>query len=565
MSLFGSIQLANNAIRAQQVGLQVVGQNIANANTPGYLREEVVFVPAAAQRLGNLTLGLGVEVDSIRQKVDKFLQERLRGAGSDRAGADAKTKVLSQLEGLLSELGDTDISSSLNEFFNSVQEVLNQPESVSVRNLASLKGQTLSGLINRTYSRANSIRSDVNQQVIGAKEDINRLIEEIRTLNVQIVRTEGGSVSKSDAVGLRDQREVALSNLSELISIQVQEQDSGAVNVYSGGDYLVFEGLSRSVEIAERTDHGLTIGDLRIADTDSPLDLSSGKVGGLVAARDEILTNFTDQLDGFAKSLAYEFNRIFSSGQGLTGYTSLTSERPVDDVDEPLDAAGLPFTPEHGSFQVLVYNVNTKLTETHDVAIDLDGLDDDTSLNSLATALDAIDGISAQITADRRLKIDRESSEQQFAFRNDSSGVLAALGLNVFFSGSAAGDLGVSQPIKDDPSKFAASRDGIGHDTLNGVDLAGFLNRPLDSAGGDTLEVLYDKLTGSVTQNASVSRAVADGYSVFEESLRGEQLAISGVSIDEEAVRLISYQRAFQASAKYIATINELLGILVSI
>ncbi len=87
MSLFSSIQLANNALRAMQIGLQVTGQNIANANTPGYIREEVVFSPARTQRIGNLLLGLGVEVEGVIQKIDRFLENRLRLAGSDRAGS----------------------------------------------------------------------------------------------------------------------------------------------------------------------------------------------------------------------------------------------------------------------------------------------------------------------------------------------------------------------------------------------------------------------------------------------------------------------------------------------
>src|SRR3972149_1911496 len=88
MSLFGSIQMASNALRANDIALQVVGQNIANANTPGYIREEVLLKPAATQKMGGLILGLGVEVEAVVQKVDKFLEERLRGAVSDQARAD---------------------------------------------------------------------------------------------------------------------------------------------------------------------------------------------------------------------------------------------------------------------------------------------------------------------------------------------------------------------------------------------------------------------------------------------------------------------------------------------
>src|SRR5688572_2795510 len=143
MSLFSSIGMANNTLRAQQIGLQVAGQNIANANTPGYIREEVVFKAAPTQRYGKLLLGLGVEVQSIVQKSDEFLNQRLREAISEQTGAEVTENTYTQLETLFGELSDTDLSTSLNNFFNSISEILNQPESDAARNLAVLKGKTL--------------------------------------------------------------------------------------------------------------------------------------------------------------------------------------------------------------------------------------------------------------------------------------------------------------------------------------------------------------------------------------------------------------------------------------
>src|SRR5207249_3945504 len=116
------------------VGLQVVGQNIANSNTPGYIREDVVLAPTTTQRLGNLLLGTGVQVKAVVQKIDEFLEERLRGSDSDLASAQTQKDAYTQLESLLGELGDSDLSTSLDKFFSSISEVLNQPESVSVRN-----------------------------------------------------------------------------------------------------------------------------------------------------------------------------------------------------------------------------------------------------------------------------------------------------------------------------------------------------------------------------------------------------------------------------------------------
>jgi len=565
MSLLSSIQVANNTLRAQQIGLQVVGQNIANANTPGYIREEVNFSPAPTQKIGDLLLGLGVDVTGVTQKIDKFLEERLRNATADRSNSEVKEKVYFQLEGLIGELSDTDISTSLNNFFGSINEVLNQPESVAVRNLAVLKGQTLSSDISRLSDRTTALRLDLNERIKGSVVDINRLIQEVRDLNQRITETEGGNTSSSDAVGLRDQRGVAISKLSELISIRVVEQPNGTVNIHSGGDFLLFEGTARQVESTTTIDRGISIAQLSISETGSPLDLSSGKVGGYLTARDEILGSFQDQLDNFTSTLVFEFNRAYSSGQGLSGYQSLQSEFAVDDANAALDATGLNFTPENGSFQVQVFNRQTGLTETSDVIVDLDGLDSDTSLTDLTSTLNAIDGISASITPANRLKITSDTPDQDFAFSNDTSGVLAALGLNTFFKGTVAGDVGVSDVLAADPGKFAASGNGVGPDTTNELGLANFLDHPLSSADGATLTDLYDRLSGEVTQNASVSSAVADGFRVFEQTLLGDHLAISGVSIDEEAVRMIGFQRVFQASARYISALSDLLDLLVNL
>jgi flagellar hook-associated protein 1 FlgK len=105
----------------------------------------------------------------------------------------------------------------------------------------------------------------------------------------------------------------------------------------------------------------------------------------------------------------------------------------------------------------------------------------------------------------------------------------------------------------------------VGADTDIAVELASLLATPLDSQGGNSLADLYDRMTADTIQGASVSRAVAEGFRVFQRTLEGQQLGISGVSIDEEAVNMITYQRAFQASARFISTISELLEVLVNL
>ncbi len=566
MSLFGTLQLASNSLQAQQIGLQVVGQNIANANTPGYSREEVLLTPAPTQQLGQITLGMGVQVQGVVQKVDEFLNERLRSANSDVANSKAQQQTYSDLEGIVGALQKTSLDGSMNDFFSSISNILNQPENVSTRNLAVLKGQALTGAVNNLYTRVSQERDDINKQVVSMTSQINSLTTQIAQLNTQITTTEGGDPSHSQAVGLRDQRNQALTQLSNLVGITVQEQPSGADNVYVGGDYLVFEGTSQPVETTYKTDRGLSIAGIDIVSTNSALDTQTGQLAGLINSRDTILGGYEDQLDSFAGTLINEFNKVFSSGQGLNGYTTATSTYPVTSTTAPLDAAGLKFTPVNGSFQVQLLNKQTGLTTTTNVTVDLNGLDkNETSLTSLVGQLNSINGLSASISASGNVTINTTSPDLQFSFANDTSGTLAALGLNTFFTGSTAQDMGVNQALVNDPSKFAASTTGIGAGTDNAVAMSNFINQPLASASGSTIGQINDQIVGDVTQGSAVAQSVADGYNTFQQTLSGQQLAISGVSIDEEATNMITLQRLYQASAKVISTINDLLDTLMKL
>lgn len=565
MSLLSSIRLANNTLQAAQIGLQVVGQNIANANTPSYIREEVVLVPAGTQRLGDIVLGMGVRVDGVVQIVDRFLEERLRVAISDRASSEAQEKSYQQIEAILNELSDNDISSSMNRFFSSIHEVANQPESRSVRNLAVLNGEILANDIVRMAKRTLQFRLDLDEEVTNIANDIDRLLEEIRQLNIRIAQTEGGGTSRSDAVGLRDARQSALASLAELIDIRVEEQLSGGVAVYAGSTFLVIEGVRRSVDVVEASDDGIVINNIVVRETDSLIESGSGKLAGMLTARDEIVGGFLKQLNEFAGTLAVEFNRIFANGQGQSGFQELISEFNVNSAQTSLDTAGLLNPPQTGTFEVKVRDRQTGLTRTDVVDVNVNGLETDTTLDSLAAALDAIDGVAASVSTSRQLEISTESAEKEFAFAHDTSGVLAALGLNTFFSGTSASDLSIRDYLKNDPGKFAASQGGINQDSENALELASFLDKPLATAGNATIGNLYDDLAAGVTQGAAVARAVTDGFRSFEETLQAQSLATSGVNLDEEAVRLMMFQRMYQASARFIAALGELLEQLTNI
>jgi flagellar hook-associated protein 1 FlgK len=558
--------MAGNTLQAMQIGLHVVGNNIANANTPGFIRERVLYAPAPVQKVGNLTLGNGVEIAGIIQNIDQFVEERLRDVGGDRASSDIQQKVYKDLEAILGELGDTDVSTSLTNFFNGIQEVVDHPEDMALRNLAVEAGKTLATRINTLHRRVSTAYEEFGVGVNNLTTEINGLTEEVRALNLKIVALEGGQSIANQAGGLRSQRNVALKRLAEIANVKITENQVGSVSIAMNGEVLVHEGTRREVKTVYSSEDGRQVATIEYADGGGPLQVTSGELHGLYAARDEIVGGFIDKLDEFAGALAFEFNKVYSQGQGATGYQSITSVEAVDNRHAELDAAGLDFTPVNGSFNVVLYNTTTKLKTTHTIAVDLNGLQEDSSLATVAAQIDAIDGVRAEITADNRLKITAESAENRLAFDDDNSGFLAAIGINTFFTGSKAGDIAINSVVAADGSKFAAADVGaLGVDVGNAKKLIALHDQGLASLSGGSITGLYDQLVNQTAQGSAVAESVADGFEVFEQTLQAQSQSVSGVNIDEEAIDMIMLQQTYQASARYISTLAELMDVLVAL
>ncbi len=565
MSLFSTIQQSANALNVAELGLQVVGNNIANANTPGYIRQQLLQAPVAGMRVGGVVLGYGVRAVGVVQNLDEFVVERMRQTQSSLSASEAVTGAYSQVESILGELTDNDLSSQLNDFSASINDVLNQPGNDSLRRLVIERGKTLTNNVRNISSQLTGISANLNQEVRGSVDEINRLTQSIAQLNRRIVETEGGRSSGSDAVGLRDERLQRLQELSSIVDIRAVEQVSGSVTIFVGGEYLVADGIQRPVKFALRTDGTETIPEVRLADTDSPLNVTGGRLAGLYSARDNAVGTFTSDLDNFARNLIEQFNRIHSQGQGSTGFNSLVSEHAADDPTGPLDLAGLPLKLENGNFEIQLHDLATGTVKTHSIRIKLTGGTDDTSLEDVRDQIENISGLSSTITADGRLQIDADTHTLQFTFQNDTSNFLAAAGVNSFFSGDSAANIRVSDLVSENPQMFAASLTGPGSGTENALKLAQAFDSPLERLSGRSIKESFENIVVRITQDINVNSGIGDGLRNFYKTLEGQHLATSGVNLDEEAVKMIFYQRAFQASSRLIQTSSEMLDVLVNL
>lgn len=564
MGLNAALALAGRSLEVFSAGLQVAGQNIANANTPGYVREKLILTSGSSYRDGNLVYGTGVQAGGIRQQLDKYLETRLNTASSDVSGATTRDAVYKQLEATLQELGDSDLSTGLNDFLGKIHDIANQPETASARQLAVTQGTQFATSIQDLRGRIDQLRSAQSVQVTDLVSEANRLIDQVAKLNPQIVSLESAGLGASDASDLRSQRYTALTRLSEILPVKTIELSNGSVNVSLGSDNLIQDGKVQHLTTTTSLDRGVVVITPKLAESNAPLQGSGGELNGVIAGRDQILGGFVDQLDTYAANLIYEFNKLHASGEGAAGFESVTGTNAVADVNASLNAAGLAFTPQHGSFQVKVVNQTTGIATTTTVPVDLDGIGGDTTLESLRTALNGIGNISATVGIDRKLTL-TAADGYEIKFGNDTSGTLASLGINTFFTGSSSADIGVNQTVVGNPDLFAAGRGGGPADGSNALALTQFTSQSVASLGNVNLDDFYQSIVSQLAQESAGQTALVRGFTGYRDSLQSQRAQFSGVSVDEEALNMLQFQRSYQAAAKMISTVDELLNVLLNI
>lgn len=566
MGLNATLAMAKQSLEIFGTGIQVAGQNISNAGTPGYIREDLVINAADPFRQGALVLGTGAQISGIQQQIDLFLETRIHSANTEYSSIEERNLIYKQLESELRELSGGDLSTGLNDFLATINNVVNQPNSLPDREFVINEAEKFAAEINSLRLRVNELREVQSVNVENLVKEANELIDTIIDLNPKISRLEASGLLQSDAGGLRTQRYTALNRLSELVPVRYRERNDGAIDVFTGSDFLVLAGTSQQLTLQTDTDRGVVVHEVSLSQTKSTISRTGGELKGIIEGRDDILGGFVDELDTYTSNLIFEFNKIHASGQGTAGFEQLTSASRALDPTATLSStqSGLPFQAKHGSFQIKVTNKTTGLTNTSTINVDLDGIGADTTLNSLSAAIGGVANLSSTVTTDGHLTINA-SSDFEFQFANDTSGALATIGINTLFMGSNSNDIQINSVIKQNQQFLATGQGGGPSDGSNAVLLAAFAENPIDALGGINLDGYYEKVVGNVAQSSASEAALSEGAQAFRESLFGQREQFSGVSIDEETINVLKFQRAFQSAARLVSTVDELFTILLNI
>ncbi len=585
MSSIGMVlNIATTALNAQQYGMGVTAQNIANVNTEGYSRQNPVLVAKQPLMYEGLLLGRGVDTEQVSRSSDQFIENKLMREKSNMSSSSEMEKYMRVLEGFFNENSGTSISTMLSDFWNGWYDISNNPSGVSERISLYEQSVLLSEQFNALGTDLIQIDTDLTGAVTSGIETINKITYEIAQVNDQIVSMEVHNVAND----LRDKRNTLVSELNEYLDVQAFEQSDGSLTIVAARGCTLVQGNSNyDLEMGGTNGDRVRWQNSSGSYVDITNYLTNGKLGGWLDMRDEIVAKYKLDLDALAREVIWSVNRQHSQGVGLEGFSSVTGSHEVSDSGEELGTidSGLDFYDRvsDGTFNLWVYDSSGAVVGGAATIITIDANSGGTTLTSLRNDINAAANISASITTEGKLKIDADSG-YTFAFSDDNSNVLAALGINTFFTGSSSGDMKVNDIVGLNKNFIAAAQVGsdgtmAAGDNNNALTITDLQSTSMsisqwtcDRINGNTqgsilstIEDYYHSMVGSMgIASASISRDRSFGEMMVNE-LTTIRDSISAVSLDEEMTNLIKFQHAYAAAAKLIGVSDEMLNTLLEL
>lgn len=317
----GLINIGLTGVLGHQAALNTTGNNITNANTPGYSRQEVSFETQPGRTTGAGSIGTGVSIANIRRLADEYLAEQVRSDSSLMAEQDVLSRELGRLDNLLGGEA-TGLSKALNNFFASLQNAAEDPGSLPQRQLVLSEAQSLVNRFQAMQQEFLQQREIVKAQMKEGVADANTLLNQVADLNLAIAEFPGLAQGK-EPNDLLDKRDEALRKLSEIVQVRVVPTDGRQVNVLLGnGQALVVGGDAAQLGTRPGTDNPtdleftLTSGGRTLAVSEQ---MNGGRLGGLRSFQDNALKPAFDELGRLAVVISDQLNKQHQIGMDLEG------------------------------------------------------------------------------------------------------------------------------------------------------------------------------------------------------------------------------------------------------
>jgi len=321
-SLFGIMSIATGALGAEQGALDATTNNVANANTPGYSRQQPVLAESDPVVIGPITYGTGVSLEKLQSLRDPILQLRIQEETQQQGQLNAYVTAMQQAQVQFTS-SSSDIGTEISNFFSSLNQLSTDPTNLSLRQGVLTAASNMATAFNNASNNLQQQRFSLDLQVSQDVSQINGLTGQIASLNTQISQMQGVNL---DASALVDQRDNLIGQLSSLVDVSEIQSDNGLTLTTANGTALVVGGQSFALSTQS---NGSNTQDIYAQGTDITSKLTSGELAGLIQVRDQTIPGVLSQLDTLAAGLANNVNAANAQGYTL-----------VQNADGTLQAGG---------------------------------------------------------------------------------------------------------------------------------------------------------------------------------------------------------------------------------
>lgn len=469
--LFGSLNTSTSGLRAQQIGLEITGHNLANSNTVGYSRQRVNTSAAMPQSYAGIgQIGTGVVIDNIVRITDEFVNTQLQNEEASYYRFQEVSDLIGQLEGMFNEPSDSGISHQLSEFFTAWKDVAANPESTTSKSLVISQSETLIETITHTANNMQKLASDTVSEVDKEVLDFNNTVEQLEALNNQIFNA---TVKGEHPNDLYDKQDLLVGKLKNIGGVEVTKDQYGRSFVKLDGEDVLT--ANEMHELKVDFDESDNTFNFTVGENDTSVEIKTGRVKGLQEAHEVITTKIAD-METFVTKVASAVNTIYSDGNDKN---NSFFKFDTDDI-------------------LGTIKINQEL------------IDDPSKLQIAGDLEKNASGDGARAKAISNLKDVLLSNnpdewvynENDMVFENNDSGSKIFDSFNEIVT-----DIGIIKQRADNM-------------TENQADLAALLSQ--------------------------------------------RQASVSGVDLNEEITNMIQFQSAFQANARVISTVSEMLDTLIN-
>ncbi len=624
MSSFAGIEMGKRSLMAQSTSIQTAGHNISNADVDGFSRQRVnlqsfdpLYRPdlSRAERAGQI--GQGIDVQSVERVRDELLESRIVAQTNQESYWTTREKYYSMIENIHNEPADISVRTNLDKFWESWQELSIYPESQSARQAVVSRGESLVNSIQQRFKSIEGIGKILNGDIEGTVDQVNTYSKQIADINKEIIRSKAMGDNPND---LLDRRDLMVEELSSLVNITTDSRDSDEFMVHVDGHILVQGGIAREFAVVPQVDNN---GYSKVvwADTENDAYFSGGTLGSLIELRDVDIRLETQSINTMTMEFSDMVNDIHKNAIGLNNTTGLdffveepfvtnslgNYDRNGDGVEDssyifrmtgknelhPQDQTGLSgimtFSGRSGNVDV-PYNptdtIETIVNRINDSQAEVTAsLDRNNNLVLKATTANSIDNPdfvirhvedSGQFLVGYAGVLEGSGAENAYNF-NTANAVESLAGFGQ--EGAAqyavapvlnpAGYISVNEAIKNDIMSVAASNPSTSGNAEIGdgsaaLEIASIRNSHVMIGSAKTFDDYFAQSVTNVGLKGEQAEINMFSQNALLADLRGMRDAISGVNIDEELADIMKFQHGYNAAAKYVNIVDELLDTVIN-